>query len=81
MKFSFEEYHIWQQFANALICDKQVSLSTFCKVFKILEQKCMIYILTRFPTVVMTTHCDTFLKAAVFFLFCPDKLYFCHLMK
>lgn len=23
MRFSFEEYHIWQQFANSLICDKQ----------------------------------------------------------
>ncbi|XP_060597572.1 tetratricopeptide repeat protein 7B-like [Ruditapes philippinarum] len=23
MKFSFEEYHIWHQFANSLICDKQ----------------------------------------------------------
>ncbi|WAR19401.1 TTC7B-like protein [Mya arenaria] len=23
MKFSFEEYHIWQQFANSLICDRQ----------------------------------------------------------
>ncbi|KAH3846079.1 hypothetical protein DPMN_088373 [Dreissena polymorpha] len=27
MKFSFEEYHIWQQFANALICDRQYEKS------------------------------------------------------
>ena len=25
MKFSFEEYHIWHQWANSLICARQVS--------------------------------------------------------
>ena len=29
MKFSFEEFHIWQQFANALICDRQVLVILF----------------------------------------------------
>lgn len=32
MKFSFEEYHIWQQFANSLICDKQVRKHTRWKL-------------------------------------------------
>jgi hypothetical protein len=38
MRFSFEEFHIWHQFANSLICARKVSTLLFvreCDVYTI----------------------------------------------